>query len=72
MPNLFNKEFLLCEIRESIAPEFTLTEESKIKGNTDGIRVFPQNIIELYTLLFIYSAFVKNKIFAKLGKRKQW
>jgi len=65
MPNLLKALKKHFGITKSIIPVFIVNKEIKIKGNTDGIRIFPQNIIESKTLVLIYSAFVKNKTYIK-------
>jgi hypothetical protein len=60
MPNLFKTlKYLPFDISLSILA-FIMKRETTIKGNTEGIRDFEQNNKELYTLSFIYFAFVKN------------
>ena len=63
MPNLYNGLKMSYEKNELNIPVFTIKEESKIKGNTDGIRVFTQKYIEFNKLFFIYSTFAKNKMY---------
>ncbi len=61
MPNLF-KDFKTPSGRAELSsPVLTINEESKMNGNTDGIRTFTQKSIEFQTLFFVYSTVAKNK-----------